>query len=54
MEIINPNSLPGGNARSCGSEALQPPHLGGEGGCSHGNCGFIPPECDAACSYNAG
>lgn len=54
MEIINPNSLPGDNARACGTEALLPPHTGGEGGCSHGPCVYIPPECDAVCGWNAG
>ena len=44
MEIINPNSLPGGNARSCGTDALLPPHTGGEGGgggCKQ-VCGILP------------
>lgn len=40
MEIINPNSLPGANARACGTDALLPPHIGGGGGSNHG------PGCD--------
>lgn len=56
MEIINTNTLPGDNVRSCSTDALLPPHIGGEGSCDHGYvpCFYIPPECDAVCSYNAG
>lgn len=48
MEIINPNSLPGGNARACGTDVLQPPHTGGDEGCGKNgpcvmNCTVTPP-----------
>lgn len=39
MEIINTNTLPGDNARSCSTDALLPPHIGGEGTCNH--CSYL-------------
>ena len=41
MEIINPNSLPGDNSRTCSTDALMPPHTGGGGG-GNGNGGNPP------------
>ena len=45
MEIINPNSLPGGNARACGTDALLPPHSGENEG-----CGMNADGCPMACT----
>ena len=34
MEIINPNTPPGNNARSCSTDVLAPPHPCYSGGCT--------------------
>lgn len=46
MEIINPNSLPGDNSRTCSTDALMPPHPGGgaSGGCGHFCSALVVPD----------
>ena len=43
MEIINPNQPNGGNSSRCATDALAPPHTGGEGNCTL-NCSCIGKE----------
>lgn len=40
MEIINPDTTAGENARSCGSDIFAPPHPCYDGGGSSGCIGF--------------
>jgi hypothetical protein len=45
VEIINPNSLPGNNARSCGSDVFAPNHQCYDGGCNgKTNCFTYTPD----------
>lgn len=45
MEVINSNTLPGDNARYCSTDALMPPHTGGDDG-----CGTFAGPCPMACT----